>query len=242
LAQVDSVVAPRFPPACPPSPGATSPAEMRRAAELGRQEGRRPSATHGVRVRAHSSGRGGLGCVPCLLLAAGVATVVMLASEQAFLAGAAAAAAPRPRDFLAPRSRVAMRVDPAKRASYAEREARFNSANIPAALGGGGGGGGGGPSFEAPSFELPQIEMPEVPKIELPEVSLPEVPAPAPPPPAAAMSASSMSAPAPSMGESDGGNPFQFLIDLIAGTTTTTTTTTTPPPNPLQSFFDALGR
>ncbi|CAE8664300.1 unnamed protein product [Polarella glacialis] len=65
---------------------------------------------------------------------------------------------------------------------------------------------------------------------------------------ASAMGLSS-AAPAPSAGgggqSQEGGNPFQFLIDLVLGTTTTTTTTT-PPPNPIEGFFrvvrDAFGR
>eukprot|EP00929_Paragymnodinium_shiwhaense_P108368 TRINITY_DN74689_c0_g1_i1.p1 TRINITY_DN74689_c0_g1~~TRINITY_DN74689_c0_g1_i1.p1 ORF type:complete len:185 (-),score=51.51 TRINITY_DN74689_c0_g1_i1:309-863(-) len=57
-------------------------------------------------------------------------------------------------------------------------------------------------------------------------------------------SAPSPSAPAPapvqqqqasSGGSSEGGNPFQFLVDLFQGTTTTTTTT--PPPTPFESFM-----
>eukprot|EP00441_Pelagodinium_beii_P042503 CAMPEP_0197650656 /NCGR_PEP_ID=MMETSP1338-20131121/31075_1 /TAXON_ID=43686 ORGANISM="Pelagodinium beii, Strain RCC1491" /NCGR_SAMPLE_ID=MMETSP1338 /ASSEMBLY_ACC=CAM_ASM_000754 /LENGTH=174 /DNA_ID=CAMNT_0043225103 /DNA_START=153 /DNA_END=677 /DNA_ORIENTATION=+ len=70
----------------------------------------------------------------------------------------------------------------------------------------------------------------------LPSFSFP-APAPAPPP-APAPAPAQLSAPAPAS-SSDGGNPFQFLIDLVVGTTTTTTTT--PPPSPLESFFQSLG-
>ncbi|CAE8639569.1 unnamed protein product [Polarella glacialis] len=63
------------------------------------------------------------------------------------------------------------------------------------------------------------------------------------PAPAPAPQRQSSPAPAPSGGgggqiQEEGGNPFQFLIDLVMGTTTTTTTT--PPPSPIESFFQAV--
>jgi len=54
--------------------------------------------------------------------------------------------------------------------------------------------------------------------------------------PAPAPAPAPVSAPAPS---SEGGNPFQFILDALG--MTTTTTTTTPPPNPIESFFASLG-
>mmetsp|Transcript_14027 Transcript_14027/g.38591 ORF Transcript_14027/g.38591 Transcript_14027/m.38591 type:complete len:201 (+) Transcript_14027:70-672(+) len=54
--------------------------------------------------------------------------------------------------------------------------------------------------------------------------------------PAPAPAPAPVSAPAPS---SEGGNPFQFILDALG--MTTTTTTTTPPPNPIESFFKSLG-
>mmetsp|Transcript_14028 Transcript_14028/g.38595 ORF Transcript_14028/g.38595 Transcript_14028/m.38595 type:complete len:201 (+) Transcript_14028:70-672(+) len=54
------------------------------------------------------------------------------------------------------------------------------------------------------------------------------------PAPAPAPAPVSVSAPS-----SEGGNPFQFILDALG--MTTTTTTTTPPPNPIESFFKSLG-
>eukprot|EP00929_Paragymnodinium_shiwhaense_P109256 TRINITY_DN75641_c0_g1_i1.p1 TRINITY_DN75641_c0_g1~~TRINITY_DN75641_c0_g1_i1.p1 ORF type:complete len:182 (-),score=33.94 TRINITY_DN75641_c0_g1_i1:297-842(-) len=64
-----------------------------------------------------------------------------------------------------------------------------------------------------------------------------------PPAPAPAPVSAPAPAPAPAQaasGSSEGGNPFQFLVDLFQGTTTTTTTT--PPPSPFESFLQMFQR
>eukprot|EP00440_Ansanella_granifera_P052053 gb/GFBE01056436.1/.p1 GENE.gb/GFBE01056436.1/~~gb/GFBE01056436.1/.p1 ORF type:complete len:191 (+),score=59.81 gb/GFBE01056436.1/:1-573(+) len=54
------------------------------------------------------------------------------------------------------------------------------------------------------------------------------------PAPAPAPESAPASVPAPA----EGGNPFQFIIDIF--NPTTTTTTTTQPPNPIEAFFKSL--